>query len=106
MPAAFIHYVISRGLADRVVIAGCVENSCLNRRGGAWTTDRVERRRDPRLRARIPSERVKLIWAWRRGLADLRREIEAFAKSLDVLGLYRRVREVKIAAREPGRANA
>ena len=86
LPPAFIDYVVSRKLADGVIIAGCAENSCLNRRGGAWTTDRVERRRDPRLRNRIPSERVKLVWAGRRGLADLRGEIEAFAAGLEALG--------------------
>jgi coenzyme F420-reducing hydrogenase delta subunit len=106
LPPAFIDYVISRKLADGVIISGCAENSCLNRRGGAWTTDRVERRRDPRLRNRIPKERVKVIWAGRRGLKGLRREIEAFAVSLEALGPYRPVRGAKIAAHEPGRANA
>ncbi len=104
LPPAFIDYVISRGLADGVVIAGCAENSCLNRRGGQWTTDRVARRRDPRLRTRIPDERVKLVWAGRRGFEDLRREIEAFATSLDALGPWP-LRAAKIVEREPGRAD-
>ena len=106
LPPAFIDYVISRKLADGVIIAGCAENSCLNRRGGMWTTDRVERRRDPRLRRRIARERVRLVWTGRRGLADLRKEIEALVVSLESLGSDRPVRDREIAASEPGRSDA
>ncbi len=106
LPPSFIDYVVSRNLADGVVIAGCAENSCYNRRGSAWTIDRVERRRDPRLRQRIPDERVKLIWAGRRGLKDLRREIEAYSRRLEALGPYRPAREPKVGLREPRRADA
>ena len=106
LPPAFIDYVISRNLANGVIIAGCAENSCLNRRGGAWTTDRVERRRDPRLRERIPSERVKLVWAGRRGAARLQAEVESLVERLESLGPYRPVRDRKLAPSEPGRADA
>jgi len=106
LPPAFIDYVISRNLADGVIVAGCAESSCLNRRGGAWTTDRVERLRDPRLRERIPSARVRLVWAGRRGAAQLQAEVEAFAERLESLGPYRRVRDRKTAPSEPGRADA
>ena len=106
LPPAFIDYVISRNLADGVIVAGCADNSCLNRRGGAWTTDRVERRRDPRLRERIPSARVRLVWAGRRGAAQLQAEVAALLKRLESLGPYRPVRALKIAPSKPGRANA
>ena len=106
LPPAFIDYVVSRDLADGVIVAGCADNSCLNRRGGAWTTDRVERRRDPRLRERIPSERVKMVWAGRRGAAHLQAEVEALAERLELLGPYRPVRDRRIAPSEPGRADA
>jgi len=106
LPPAFVDYVISRRLADGVIIAGCAENSCLNRRGGAWTTDRVERRRDPRLRKRIPSERVSLVWAGRRGAAKLKAEVEDFAKRLESLGPYRPAWDRKTAPGEPGHADA
>ena len=106
MPPAFIDYVVSRDLAGGVIVAGCADNSCLNRRGGAWTTDRVERRRDPRLRERIPSERLKLVCAGRRGAAHLQAEVEALAERLESLGPYRPLRDRKIAPSEPGRADA
>jgi quinol-cytochrome oxidoreductase complex cytochrome b subunit/coenzyme F420-reducing hydrogenase delta subunit/Pyruvate/2-oxoacid:ferredoxin oxidoreductase delta subunit len=106
LPPAFIDYVISRNLADGVIIAGCADNSCLNRRGGAWTTDRVERRRDPRLRERIPSARLGLVWAGRRGASQLQAEVAALLERLESLGPYRSVRDLKIAPSEPGSANA
>jgi coenzyme F420-reducing hydrogenase delta subunit len=106
LPPAFIDYVISRNLADGVVVVGCAENSCLNRRGGAWTTERVERRRDPRLRERIPSVRVRLVWAGRRGAAHLKAEVEALAERLGSLGPYRPIRGRKIESSQPGRADA
>ena len=103
LPPAFI---VSHDLADGVIVAGCADNSCLNRRGEAWTTDRADHRRDPRLRERIPSERVKLVWAGRRGAAHLQGEVEALAERLELLGPYRPLRDRKIAPSEPGRADA
>ena len=104
LPPAFIDYVISRDLADGVIVAGCAENSCLNRRGGTWMNDRVERRRDPRLRKRIPPVRVRLVWAGRHGAARLQAEVEEFAERLESLGPYRPVRDRKTAPGEPADA--
>ena len=106
LPPAFVDYVLSRRLADGVIIAGCAENACLNRRGGAWTMERIERRRDPRLRKRIPPERIKLVWAGRRGGAALRSEIAALAAKLEPLGPYRPVRARAVEVSERGRADA
>ena len=106
LPPAFVDYVLSRRLADGVIIAGCAENACLNRCGGAWTMERIERRRDPRLRKRIPPERIKLVWAGRRGGAALRSEIAALAAKLEPLGPYRPVRARAVEVSERGRADA
>ena len=62
-PPSLIDYVVSRKLADGVVIAGCAERSCYNRLGAAWTEQRIAGVRDPYLRARVPRSRVKTIWA-------------------------------------------
>lgn len=88
LPPSFIDYVISRRLADGVMIAGCAENSCHNRRGTEWTSERIAGDRDPQLRARVPRERLRVLWAGRLGGSALKAEIDAFAKSLEALGPY------------------
>jgi ferredoxin/coenzyme F420-reducing hydrogenase delta subunit len=62
LPPPFIDYVLSRGLAEGVVIAGCQEDACYNRFGVAWTQARIERRRDPYLRERVSQERLASVW--------------------------------------------
>jgi ferredoxin len=54
LPPAFIDFVLSKKLADGVVLAGCAEGSCHARFGDRWTDARIARERDPRLRARVP----------------------------------------------------
>jgi len=88
LPPAFVDYVLSRKLAEGVIIAGCAENSCYNRKGTEWTTARLEGHRDPNLRDRVPRERFKAVWAGRLGAAGLRQEIEALASSVAALGPY------------------
>lgn len=60
---SFIDYALSKNLAHGVVIAGCGENNCYYRFGVRWTADRLARRRDPYLRARVPAERLAVAWA-------------------------------------------
>jgi len=62
-PPSLIDYVISRNLADGVVVAGCAERSCYHRLGVGWTQERFAGERDPYLRARVPRERLSTIWA-------------------------------------------
>ena len=73
LPPAFVDYVLSKDLADGVMIAGCRDGSCHYRLGVRWMQDRLEGRRDPRLRDRVPRERVA--WAWR--ASTDRRRLEA-----------------------------
>jgi ferredoxin/coenzyme F420-reducing hydrogenase delta subunit len=85
LPPAFIDYLISRDLADGVVLAGCREGACYYRFGAEWTQERIERRRDPYLRARVPRERLCTIWAAPTDRAAAERALRAFATSLESL---------------------
>lgn len=82
LPPSFIDYALSKDLADGVAIIGCREGSCQYRLGPQWTEDRLENRRDPHLRSRVPRERLCRVWAapvdWTR--AD--REINDFQRQL------------------------
>ncbi|MGI9385481.1 MAG: cytochrome b N-terminal domain-containing protein [Methyloligellaceae bacterium] len=83
LPPAFIDFVLSRNLADGVVLTGCAENSCYARFGIRWTEQRLARERDPYLRTRVPRERVGVIWAGRAGRRQLERFIAQFQAGLD-----------------------
>jgi len=86
LPPSFIDYVLSRNLADGVMISGCSEGECHNRFGIDWTKERLARTRDPRLRKRVPAERIETVWAspvegWthRSRLADFAQKLDAMA---------------------------
>ena len=106
LPPAFIDYVVSRRLADGVVVAGCAENSCYNRLGSRWTEARMASLRDPQLRARVPRERLRLVWAGRLGLSGLRAELEAFRRRLAGLGPHSRRRPAPVRPAEEEKVNA
>jgi ferredoxin/coenzyme F420-reducing hydrogenase delta subunit len=71
LPPSFIDFVLSRDLADGVVLTGCSGGECLYRFGEQWTGLRVGRRRDPRLRKRVDTDQIALAWQqpWS-GLSD------------------------------------
>ena len=62
LPPPFIDFVLSRDLADGVVLAGCPGGDCQYRFGAEWTSERIARQRDPQLRKRVDSNRVALGW--------------------------------------------
>ena len=62
-PPSLIDFILSRDLADGVVVAGCAESACYNRLGIQWTEQRFSAERDPYLRARVPRERIDTVWA-------------------------------------------
>ncbi len=62
LPPPFIDFILSRGLADRVSLAGCKGGDCHYRLGAEWTRLRIHRERDPYLRNRIDLGRVALGW--------------------------------------------
>jgi coenzyme F420-reducing hydrogenase delta subunit len=82
LPPSFIDYVLSRGLGDGVVLAGCAEGGCIHRFGDRWTTQRVAGQRDPWLRERVPRDRVALSWAARGESRQRRAHIAAFREQL------------------------
>jgi ferredoxin/coenzyme F420-reducing hydrogenase delta subunit len=82
LPPSFIDYVLSRDLAEGVFLAGCADSSCYNRLGTRWTKERLAGERDPRLRARVPRERVATAWAALQDRARLAAEIAAFRARL------------------------
>ena len=98
LPPAFIDYVISRNLADGVVISGCAGNACYNRHGGTWTQHRIAGLRDPHLRSRVPRQRLKTVFAGRLGSGELKRTLGSFAKELEAMGPYAVRRAAKPAA--------
>jgi len=85
LPPSFVDYALSRGLADGVVITGCPPGNCHYRFGNHWTEQRFARERDPRLRSRVPPERLIMIWAGGAEVARLRAEIQGFARRLAAL---------------------
>jgi coenzyme F420-reducing hydrogenase delta subunit len=62
-PPSLIDFILSRDLADGVVVAGCAESACYNRLGIQWTEQRFAAERDPYLRARVPRDRIATVWA-------------------------------------------
>ena len=74
-PPSLLDFVLSRDLADGVVIAGCAESACFNRLGISWTKQRIAGTRDPYLRARVPRERIGMVWtstlSTRRAVAEI-----------------------------------
>ena len=85
LPPAFIDYVLSRDLADGVLLTGCAEDACYHRFGIAWTEARLAGERDPHLRARVPRERMRTLWLGTHGMAQLERALREFAQSLAAL---------------------
>lgn len=82
MPPSMIDYVLSKGLADGVMLTGCREGACRNRFGVAWMEDRIARRRDPYLRSRVPRERLDCFWAAPMDRTVFLRALEAFGSRL------------------------
>jgi ferredoxin/coenzyme F420-reducing hydrogenase delta subunit len=63
IPPSLIDYILSKGLADGVVVAGCGESTAYNRLGVEWTRRRFAGERDPYLRKRVARERLLTLWA-------------------------------------------
>jgi quinol-cytochrome oxidoreductase complex cytochrome b subunit/coenzyme F420-reducing hydrogenase delta subunit/Pyruvate/2-oxoacid:ferredoxin oxidoreductase delta subunit len=100
LPPSFIDHALSRNLADGVMLAGCNQDDCYNRLGLRWTEARLARQRDPRLRARVPRERLATCWAARHEPARLTRDLAAFTTRLSAM------RQPAQAASEPATESA
>ncbi|MGE5162858.1 MAG: cytochrome b N-terminal domain-containing protein [Sphingobacteriales bacterium] len=84
-PPSLFDFVLSRNLADGIAIAGCAESACYNRLGVAWTKQRIAGTRDPYLRARVPRERIAMIWASALATRKVAADVAAFAAKIAAL---------------------
>ena len=82
LPPSFIDYVLSKRLADGVVLTGCSEGGCEARYGIEWTKRRIARQRDPYLRKGVPHERIRTAWVGRLGRKQLLALIGDFSAEL------------------------
>ncbi len=82
LPPSFIDYVLSRKLAGGVALVGCPDSGCYNRFGVEWMKDRIDRKRDPHLRQRVPRDRIAALWIGRFEKAKAKRELQAFSQRL------------------------
>jgi ferredoxin/coenzyme F420-reducing hydrogenase delta subunit len=62
LPPSFIDFILSRDLADGIVMAGCSGGDCQYRFGAEWASLRTARQRDPQLRKRVDNSRLALRW--------------------------------------------
>lgn len=88
IPPSLIDYILSRSLAEGVVVAGCSESACYNRLGVEWTKQRFAGERDPYLRKRVPRERLATIWASPFETARFEAEKATFAGRLAGIGKF------------------
>lgn len=84
-PPSLIDFILSRGHADGVCVAGCAERGCQHRFGVEWTRQRFAHQRDPYLRDRVPRERIATVWAGPTEAGHLERELAAFRERLELL---------------------
>ena len=82
LPPSFIDYVLSKRLADGVVLTGCTEGGCQARYGIEWTKRRIARERDPYLRKGVPHERIRTAWVGRLGRMQLLALVREFSGQL------------------------
>ena len=83
LPPAFIDFVLSRGLANGVMIAACGDGDCHFRFGGDWTRLRLAGERDPYLRKRVPLNRVCLSQLPDHARKRRQEELDQFRSSLE-----------------------
>lgn len=83
LPPPMIDYVLSRGLADGIVVTGCRNGECRFRYGPEWMDARIDGTRDPHLRERVPRQRILRVWAAPIERGRLVRQIEAFRQRLE-----------------------
>ena len=96
LPPAFLDFVISRRLADGVLLTGCRKGDCHERLGIEWTEQRIARERDPMLRERVPRARIAQCWAGVDRGRLLQSELQRFQERLEQMGPYTRAREWEV----------
>ncbi|MFZ2855562.1 MAG: hydrogenase iron-sulfur subunit [Rhodocyclaceae bacterium] len=96
LPPAFVEYAL-RGGADGVILTGCREGGCDFRLGDRWANERLSGQREPRLRSKVPLNRLQLVFAsandneiLAKALIEFRSRIEADTVSDNPLQPYLR----------------
>ena len=84
-PPSLIDYVLSKKLAEGVMVAGCAERACFNRLGIVLTEQRFAQQRDPYLRARVPRDRVTTVWTSILEFSRFKKELGRFAAKIAAL---------------------
>jgi ferredoxin/coenzyme F420-reducing hydrogenase delta subunit len=64
LPPSFVEYALRFG-ASGVVVSGCSQGGCAFRLGDRWTAERLAGLREPQLRASVPHERLRMVYAGR-----------------------------------------
>jgi coenzyme F420-reducing hydrogenase delta subunit len=103
VPPSLIDFALSRELADGVVVAGCAESACYHRLGVNWMKQRVAGTRDPYLRARVPRERIAMVWTSALQAARAAADIEAFTATIASLPPLRSRLQAPSGATAPAR---
>ena len=90
LPPSFLDFVLARGHADGVLLAGCRSGECHFRLGDRYTEERIAGRRDPALRERVPRDRIGVSW---RGVVERR------SRLADLHGFHAALRQAVPASR-------
>ncbi len=85
LPPSFIDFVLSRDLADGVMLAGCAEGDCYFRLGDEWTRQRIAGTRDPYLRGRVERARLSVNWLPPTGKRAREQALSSFVATLAAL---------------------
>ena len=81
LPPTFVEYALRAG-ADGVLITGCRDGDCQYRFGNRWTEERLSGLREPRPRAAVPPQLVRIAWAGPTDRALLMGELDRFRASI------------------------
>ena len=88
LPPSFIDFLISRDHVDGVMLTGCRDGDCHYRLGQQWVRGRIAAERDPRLRQRIPRERVEVLFAGADQSGLEQQVLSDFRRRLSAMGPY------------------
>ena len=86
LPPSFVDYALRDGAAG-VLVSGCAEGACEFRLGQRWASQRLQREREPRLRALDEPERLAVAWVDTADASSLRSALERLRQRLGSLPL-------------------
>jgi len=84
LPPSFVDYALRDGAAG-VLVSGCPQAGCEFRLGQRWAEQRLQRRREPRLRRLDEPERLAVAWTDAADVPTLRAALEQLRQRLHTL---------------------